>query len=151
MSDSSVAQREAGSTATGGQIMQRFTSEFLTSGDVALAEEFLSPEVVLHFGGQEMRGRDTYLSVVAANSATFDELVWRVDEMVAEDDTVAIRYMMSGIHRGEFAGVPGTGRPVTAQSMAFYRLVDGQIVEERAQLDMFAILQQIGAASGTPQ
>jgi predicted ester cyclase len=30
--------------------------------------------------------------------------------------------------------------------MAFYRLADGQIVEERAQLDMLGILQQFGAA-----
>jgi hypothetical protein len=32
--------------------MERFTSEFLTTGDVTLAEEFLSPDVVLHFAGQ---------------------------------------------------------------------------------------------------
>jgi predicted ester cyclase len=29
--------------------------------------------------------------------------------------------------------------------MAFYRLADGEIVEERAQLDMLSVLQQIFA------
>jgi predicted ester cyclase len=46
---------------------------------------------------------------------------------------------------GNFAGVAATNRPVVAQSMAFSRLADGQIVEERAQLDMLGVLQQIGA------
>ena len=128
------------------RIMERFTSEFLTTGDAALAEEFLSPDIVLHFAGQQQRGRDTYLAVVAANADTFEDLVWTVEEMVADGDAVAVRYTMTGTHRGEFAGIPPTGKAVVAQSMAFYRLADGQIVEERAQLDMLGILQQLGAA-----
>jgi len=72
--------------------------------------------------------------------------VWTVEDMVADGDTVAVRYTMTGTHRGEFAGVPPTGKAVLAQSMAFYRLADGQIVEERAQLDMLGIIQQLGAA-----
>jgi steroid delta-isomerase-like uncharacterized protein len=127
-------------------IMERFTSEFLTSGDAALAEEFLSPDIVLHFAGQQQRGRDTYRAVVAANGDTFEDLVWTVEEMVADGDAVAVRYTMTGTHRGDFAGIPPTGKAVVAQSMAFYRLADGQIVEERAQLDMLGILQQLGAA-----
>jgi predicted ester cyclase len=39
-------------------------------------------------------------------------------------------------------------RSRTAQSMAFYHLADGKIVEERAQLDMLRVLQEIGAAPG---
>jgi steroid delta-isomerase-like uncharacterized protein len=131
---------------TNQRIMERFTSEFLTTGDASLAEEFLSPDIVLHFAGQQQRGRDTYLAVVAANGDTFEDLVWTVEEMVADGDAVAVRYTMTGTHRGEFAGIPPTGKAVVAQSMAFYRLADGQIVEERAQLDMLGILQQLGAA-----
>ena len=131
---------------TNHRIMERFTSEFLTTGDALLAQEFLSPDVVLHFAGQQQRGRDTYLAVVAANAATFGDLVWTVEEMVADGDAVAVRYTMTGTHKGDFAGIPPTGKAVAAQSMAFYRLANGQIVEERAQLDMLAILQQIGAA-----
>jgi steroid delta-isomerase-like uncharacterized protein len=127
-------------------IMERFTSEFLTTGDAALAEEFLSPDIVLHFAGQQQRGRDAYLAVVAANADTFEDLVWTVEEMVADGDAVAVRYTMTGTHRGEFAGIPPTGKAVVAQSMAFYRLADGRIVEERAQLDMLGVLQQLGAA-----
>jgi steroid delta-isomerase-like uncharacterized protein len=65
--------------------------------------------------------------------------------MVADGDTVAVRYTMTGTHRGDFAGVPPTGKAVVAQSMAFYRLADGKIVEERAQLDMLSVLEQLGA------
>jgi predicted outer membrane protein len=53
------------------------------------------------------------------------------------------------------AAAPASGNPsyatsaeVRAQSMAFYRLADGKIVEERAQLDMLSLLQQMGAVPG---
>jgi steroid delta-isomerase-like uncharacterized protein len=127
------------------RIMERFTSEFLPTGDPALAREFISPDIVMHFGGQTQQGRDTYLGIVAANMKAFPDLKWTVEDMRAEGDTVAIRYTMTGTHEGPFAGVEATGKSIRAESIAFYRLAHGKIVEERAQLDMLSILQQMGA------
>jgi steroid delta-isomerase-like uncharacterized protein len=127
------------------RIMERFTKEFLPTGNVGLAEDFLSPKIVMHFGGHQQQGRDAYLAVVAANRDAFPDLVWTVDDMVADGDTVAVRYTMTGTHRGNFAGVAPTNKPIVAQSTAFYRLADGKIVEERAQLDMLGVLQQMDA------
>lgn len=127
------------------RIMQRFTSEFLPTGDPALASRFISPDIVMHFGGRTQQGRDTYLGIVAANMKAFPDLKWTVEDMRAEGDTVAVRYTMTGTHEGPFAGVEGTGRKIHAESFAFYRLSHGKIVEERAQLDMLGILQQMGA------
>ena len=56
--------------------------------------------------------------------------------MAGDGDTVAVRYTMTGTQQGSFAGVASTDKPVVAQSMAFYRLADGKIIEERGQLDM---------------
>jgi steroid delta-isomerase-like uncharacterized protein len=127
------------------RVMERFTSEFLPTGDPALARKFISPDIVMHFGGRTQQGRDTYLGIVAANMKAFPDLKWTVEDMRAEGDTVAIRYTMTGTHEGPFAGVEATGRAIRAESMAFYRLVHGEIVDERAQLDMLSILQQMGA------
>jgi hypothetical protein len=39
-------------------IMERYTREFLPTGDAALAEEFVSPDIVMYYPGQpEQRGR----------------------------------------------------------------------------------------------
>jgi len=130
-------------------VMERYTRQFLPIGDAALVEEFVSPDIAMYYPGQpEQRGLDTLLALVAANREAFPDLVWTVEQMAADGDTVAVRYTMTGTHRGTFAGVTSTDKPVVAQSMAFYRLADGKIIEERAQLDMLGILQQIGAVPG---
>jgi steroid delta-isomerase-like uncharacterized protein len=141
-------RRPSVTTESNKHIMERFTREFLTTGDAALAEEFISPDIVMHFAGQQQQGRDAYVAIVAANRDAFPDLVWTVEDMVADGDTVAVRYTMTGTHRGSFAGVPPTDKAVVAQSMAFYLLADGKIVEERAQLDMLGVLQQLGAVPG---
>jgi steroid delta-isomerase-like uncharacterized protein len=135
-------------TESNKHIIERFTSEFLTTGDAALAEEFISPAIVMHFAGQQQQGRDSYVAIVAANQVAFPDLRWTVEDMVADGDTVAVRYTMTGTHRGDFAGVPPTGKAVVAQSMAFYRLADGKIVEERAQLDMLRVPSAAGCRPG---
>ncbi|WP_329333647.1 ester cyclase [Streptomyces sp. NBC_01352] len=127
------------------RIMERYTSEYLPGRDPALASKFVSPDIVVHSGGQTWQGRDTYLGIVAANLKAFPDLKWTVEDMRAEGDTVAVRYSMTGTHEGPFAGVEATGRAIRSESMAFYRLSHGKIVEERAQLDMLGILQQMGA------
>ncbi|WP_086766919.1 ester cyclase [Streptomyces bobili] len=127
------------------RVMERYTSEYLPGRNPALASEFVSPDIVVHSGGQTWQGRDTYLGIVAANLRAFPDLKWTVQDMRAEGDTVAVRYTMTGTHEGPFAGVEATGRAIRSESMAFYRLSHGKIVEERAQLDMLGILRQMGA------
>jgi predicted ester cyclase len=43
------------------------------------------------------------------------------------------------------AGVPATGRSVELRGINMFRVKDGRVVEQRAQLDMLGLLQQIGA------
>ena len=74
---------------------------------------------------------------------------WTLEEMIAEDDKVAARFTMRGTHRGThrgtFFGVPPTGKTIAVQAMNFYRLANGQFVQEHGQPDMLGLLQQIGA------
>jgi steroid delta-isomerase-like uncharacterized protein len=134
-----------GITQVNKRIIERYTSEYLPGRNPALASRFVSPDIVVHSGGQTWQGRDTYLGIVAANLKAFPDLKWTVQDMRAEGDTVAVRYTMSGTHEGPFAGVEATGKAIRSESMAFYRLSHGKIVEERAQLDMLGILTQMGA------
>src|SRR6516225_11702556 len=51
------------------------------------------------------------------------------NQMVAEGDTVAVWCTFRGVQKGEFAGIPATGRTVSSDFMIFYRIEDGRIAE----------------------
>ena len=52
---------------------------------------------------------------------------------------------MRGTHQGTFLGVAPTGKKIEVKAMNFYRLSDGQIIEEHGLPDLLGLLQQVGA------
>src|SRR3954467_10751338 len=54
--------------------------------------------------------------------AAFPEYALIAEVLIAEDDLVAMRGSFHGVHRGSFAGIPPTGRSVSAPLMIIYRI-----------------------------
>ena len=65
------------------------------------------------------------------------------NQIAAEGDLVAVRCTFRGVHTGEFAGIPATGKRVSSDFMIFYRVSDGVIVEHWIQMDLKGIVDQL--------
>jgi steroid delta-isomerase-like uncharacterized protein len=132
-------------------VMRRFT-EFINTADEELAAELVAPDAMFYVPGrpEPLRGPAGYLTIINMLRGGFPDIQWTLEEMVAEGDTVAARFTMRGTHQGTFLNVPATGKAIVVQSMAFYRLSGGRIVEENGLPDMLGLLQQIGAVPTGP-
>lgn len=76
----------------------------------------------------------------------FSDVRVEIEDIIAEDDRVAARLMVSGVHdRGVFAGREPTDKRVGYASFRFYRIADGKVVETWAMQDRLGLLQQLGA------
>ena len=126
--------------------MNRFT-QFINTASQELAIELITPDATFHVPGraEPMRGPEGYLAIIGMMRGGFPDIQWTLEEMIAENESVAARFTMRGTHRGTFFGVPPTGKSITVQAMNFYRFDDGKIVGEHGQPDMLGLLQQIGA------
>ena len=61
-----------------------------------------------------------------------------LEDMIAEGDTVAGRFTLEGTHRGEFRGMPPSGRPLSMAGITMLRFADGKCVERWTQADFAA-------------
>ena len=52
---------------------------------------------------------------------------------------------MRGTHRGDFFGLPATGREVTLTGVHIMRVADGKIVEHWGSNDDLGLMRQLGA------
>jgi|SRR5450830_98664 len=129
--------------------MSRFLA-FINNGGESLAREIVSPDAIFHVPGraEALKGPAGYLDILAMMRAGFPDIQWTLEELIAEDDKVAARFIMRGTHLGHFFGVAPTGRKIEVQAMNFYRFLDGKVIEERGQPDLLGLLQQIGAVPG---
>jgi predicted ester cyclase len=67
-----------------------------------------------------------------------------IDHLIAEDDLVAARFTMRGVHQGELMGILPTGKQVTVTGMDIMRFKDGKGVEHWANQDDLGMMQQFG-------
>lgn len=132
-------------TATG--FFKQFV-QFINTADQNLAQQLISPVAKFYVPGKSepLQGPKGYLTIIAMMRSGFPDIQWTIEDMITENDKVAVRFTMRGTHKGLFFGVPATEKPIVVQAMNFYRLSDNQIIEEFGQPDMLGLLMQIGAA-----
>jgi steroid delta-isomerase-like uncharacterized protein len=83
--------------------------------------------------------------LLAAFTRAFPDINHNIEDMVAEGDKVAVRFNVTGTHKGEFQGIPPTGRNLSLDEMAFITIIDGKITEGWITSDTMSFMQQIGA------
>ncbi len=68
-----------------------------------------------------------------------------VDDVIAEGDKIVVRWTWRCTHKGEFMGIPATGKRATVTGMAIYRVAGDKCVERWVELSLLGLLQQLGA------
>jgi steroid delta-isomerase-like uncharacterized protein len=127
-------------------IIRRFADEVITQGKIDSAAEYVWEDVVeqVPLPGQGP-GLDGLKDILRAMRAGFPDIVFSIVEQIAEGEKVASRFEWSGTHKGEFFGVPATGRPVRVWGVVIDRLEDGRIKDTRILMDTMGLMAQLGA------
>ncbi len=58
--------------------------------------------------------------------------MFTVDQLLAEDDRVAVRWTVRGTNTGPMLGRPPTGQPVEHTAVVILRVADGRVAERWA-------------------
>jgi len=71
----------------------------------------------------------------------------RLDEaaLTSEGGLVAVRYVITGTHKGVFNGIPPSGTEVSFEAHDWFMVENGKITEQWVVFDALGLLQQIGA------
>jgi predicted ester cyclase len=146
------------STEDNKAIARRLYEEALNTGNIAVVDELVAPNIVLHYDyPADLPGlADTQLGLEAIKHfvshvrTTFPDYHFTVEFQVAEGDLVVTRGTARGTHQGEywdstFGDIPPTTKQVTWTETVIDRIVDGKIVENWINEDALGRLQQIGA------
>jgi steroid delta-isomerase-like uncharacterized protein len=128
-------------------LVRRFTDEVLNGHDLdgALTELVVEDFIEQNPLPGQGPGRAGLRDVLAGMNAAFPDIHWEVRDTVVEEDRVATVSFWTGTHRGEFMGIPPTGRTVRVEAWTLDRYQDGQLAESRIIMDVVGLLAQLGA------
>jgi steroid delta-isomerase-like uncharacterized protein len=127
-------------------ITRRFYEEIINKKNVQAIDRFCAPNFVDHNPPPGGKGtldatKQQFLDLVAA----FPDLTMTVQDQIAEGDRVVNRILVRGTHKGEYMGMPGSGKKVEIGGIDILRIVDGKAAERWGYFDDVKLMQQLGA------
>jgi predicted ester cyclase len=116
----------------------------------ALARDHAIDGVVISPTGGVLEGRGDIERVYRVWFTAFGDFAFTVEDLVIDDERVALLGRVTGRHSGEFFGMPATGRRIDVACGFFYRLEGPFIAHERRILDFTGLLVQVGVLRARP-
>ena len=128
------------------QIVRQFF-ELLDRHDTDRIGQLLvsSTNYYFHIGGMPSVDWNEHKGLLTGVNNAFPDPHHEIVDMVAERDKVAVRLNVTGTHKGEFQGIPPTGKKLSLYEMGFITIIDGKITEGWISADTMGLLQQLGA------
>ena len=126
-------------------IAHRWAELWSATSDLAIVDDLVAPEFVSHSAPPGLPdGPAGVKQWVSIFRTAFPDLYSVADDVIAEGDRVVERFRAGGTHRGDFFGIPPTGRSGEITGINIFRVVDGQIVEHWGNSDDLGLMQQLG-------
>jgi steroid delta-isomerase-like uncharacterized protein len=132
------------SATTNKELLRRFYKDVYVDWNMALVDQVLSPQFRSHdWPARGPTGPQAFRDYYSAIRSAVPDARYEVDDLIAEDDKVVVRWRLLGTHKGTFQGIAPTGRAIVLAGIAIYRVENGLLMERWVVSDLHGVLQQI--------
>ena len=125
---------------------KRFNDEVFTQGKVDVIDEIVADNFVEHQAAPPgiEPNREGLKKFVQMFREAFPDMKSEILACVVEGDEVWIQTRFTGTNKGEFMGMPATGKKVTFEAFDRVKTKDGKAVEHWGLTDDMGMMTQLG-------
>lgn len=127
-------------------IVRRLYEEVWNKRKLEVADELISASHALHdpnVSGSQT-GPEAYKRQVARFTTAFPDLRFAIEDMVSEKDKVVVYWIVSGTHKGEFAGIPPTDKTISVEGITINHIANRKILDSYISWDALGLMRQLG-------
>jgi steroid delta-isomerase-like uncharacterized protein len=126
--------------------------ELVCAGDVDGFCDGLADDFIEHETGPGMEpGKAGTKQLFTAMMAGFPDLRFDAEDILESGDKVVVRVRVTGTNKGDFMGVPASGKSIDVQGIDIVRFGDDGLAHEHwGVMDVMSLMQQIGAIPQGP-
>jgi steroid delta-isomerase-like uncharacterized protein len=126
-------------------LVRRFIREIFERRHLEAVDELCADDFIGHtWDNADKAGLKQAMGRVVKGLA---DVHFTIDDMIAEDDRVAVRVTASARQVGEFMGMPPSGRTYEISEIHIFRIRDGKVVEHWHQFDVPGMMKQLGGVA----
>jgi steroid delta-isomerase-like uncharacterized protein len=136
------------SPAQNKELARRMVEEIFNQHNLDMVDDIIAANAVDH---EELppgmpTGREGSKAMFAMMFSAFPDFRATIENLIAEDDKVVVHMLWTGTHKGEFMGIPPTGKQIAINVIDILRVSEGKFVEHWGVSDMMALMQQLGVS-----
>ena len=126
-------------------LAQRLYDDLFNRTQLALADALVTADFVDHAAPPGAPAGPVGLrQAIALLRDAFPDSRHVIEDLIADEDRVAVRVTLMGTHAGPFRGIAPTGRRIAQAQIHILRVVGGKVVERWAVQDDLGMLRQLG-------
>jgi steroid delta-isomerase-like uncharacterized protein len=92
------------------------------------------------------RGPEEIARYVAEVRAGYPDFTLQINDVVAQDDRLAVHWTVTGTHRGEWQGIAPTGKRINISGLSLEVIDNGKIIRDSVYFDRLTLLEQLGVS-----
>jgi hypothetical protein len=129
-------------------IVRRF-HDAANTGDAELIsktiDELVQPDALIRTPlPLRTTGAEALKEVFSRLHHVYSDLHVTIEDLIEDGDKVVSRNTVTGTQRGDYMGVPPTGKSVRYDEIFIFRFAGGRIAETWGVVDVFAQMRQLG-------
>jgi steroid delta-isomerase-like uncharacterized protein len=127
-------------------IGRRLIEQVWNQGNFAVVDELIASDYIGHSSmpDGETQGREGYRQFFSALRQAFPNLQVTIEDQIAAGDRVVTRWTARGTHKGQFQGIPPTGKQGAITGITIDRIANGKVVECWTNADDLGLLRLLG-------
>ena len=130
--------------------VHRLYDEFWNAEKIEVADALFHPDYVFDEGyGAGAPSVEAMKETARFWQRVLTDIHFTIDDMIAEGETVVVRWTARGTHQGdwemELGTIPASGQATATPGTSSYYLRDGKIIRDANHIDFVSLLQQMGA------
>ena len=122
-------------------IARRFVEEIFNARKTELAKNFVTPDIIYHGMGEEVRSLEEFKHWVAEDLSAFPDMKVTILDEFGEQNKIAIRWTLKATHEKDFADFPATHKKFETQGVDIFHF-EGDKIKEAWTICNMSVLTQ---------
>ena len=126
-------------------LISKMFDEVMNKRNFSELEGISAPEFVNHGMPSGKPGPEGFKEIIMMFIDAFPDMQISIEQLVGDGDMVATRGSWKGTHRGDFMGLPATGKEATVTYQDMWKIQNGKCLENWVDMDIAGLMRQLGA------
>lgn len=122
------------------ELVQKLYEEVINQRKMELLPDYIAEDFI---GIRGIKGAAGFKEPVEELIKAFPDIQYQIEELIAEEDKVYIRWKLTGTNKGQFQHIAPTGNVIMNEGMAVFELKGNKIIKSQIYTDRLGFLQSL--------